>query len=591
MQQNIKFIYIAFFFIFFASLFMQISAQTYNGNVALLSQTDINDFGAFNYTEINGDLTIDNTDDGTITDLSPLYTINSVINLTITVCPNLVNLNGLSGLLDIYGDLYVAGNSALTNLDGLSNLSILEGSLTVINNNSLGNFCGLFNLLAPPNGLVGTYTLNNNLGNPTQQQIIDNEVCAFIGDVTLTSQAEVNAFGASNYGGITESLTIRESVPGNITDLTPLLTLTFVGANLEVSNNSALTNLSGLSNISSLGNSLTIDNNGLLANLDGLSNLTIISNDLSVTNNAELTNLDGLSGITSVGGSLMIVSNLLLTNLDGLSSIINVSSGSINVNNNASLKNLDGLSSITSAINLVIRYNAALTSLDGLSGITSIGSGLTLSYNAALTNLDGLKNLTYCRTLSISDNGALTNLDGLSNLASVDGRTFKISNNSLLSSFCGLYTLLSTPSPGGLIVSFSVSGNLINPTKQEIIDGGACPVEINIKVYFEGPYNSPNNMSSAPTSIPLSSPYSQDTQTVDSIPTNVVDWVQVELRDKNDRTVVVVSRSAFLLQNGNVVDIDGTSPVAFDVSADDYYIAVKHRNHLAVMSDAIIKVN
>ena len=166
-----------------------------------------------------------------------------------------------------------------------------------------------------------------------------------------------------------------------------------------------------------------------------------------------------------------------------------------------------------------------------------------------------------------------------------------ISNNSLLSSFCGLYTLLSTPSPGGLIVNFYVSGNFVNPTKQEILDGGKCPVEINIKIYLEGPYTSPNSMSSSQTSIPLSSPYIEDPQTVTDIPVNVVDWVQVELRDKTDRTVVVVSRSAFVLQNGDVVDIDGTSPVAFNVLADDYYVSVTHRNHLAVMSDTAMLVN
>jgi len=128
---------------------------------------------------------------------------------------------------------------------------------------------------------------------------------------------------------------------------------------------------------------------------------------------------------------------------------------------------------------------------------------------------------------------------------------------------------------------------------QEVIDGGACEIKIDIKLYLEGPYNtsSSNMNSNIATSISLTAPYSQDAVTVDSIPPNVVDWVLVELRDKTDNTKIITSRSAFVLNNGDVVDIDGTSPVGFDISADDYFIAVKHRNHLAVMSNAVILVN
>lgn len=91
--------------------------------------------------------------------------------------------------------------------------------------------------------------------------------------------------------------------------------------------------------------------------------------------------------------------------------------------------------------------------------------------------------------------------------------------------------------------------------------------------------------------IPLSSPYSQDTVTVSSIPPIVVDWVLVELKDKTDPTIIIVSRSAFVLNNGAVVDLDGTSPVQFAVLADDYHVSVTHRNHLAVMSNAAVPVN
>ncbi len=68
-------------------------------------------------------------------------------------------------------------------------------------------------------------------------------------------------------------------------------------------------------------------------------------------------------------------------------------------------------------------------------------------------------------------------------------------------------------------------------------------------------------------------------------PGAVVDWVFLELRDKTDSDVIVATRSALLRRDGRVVDVDGSSPVSFSkVAVDEYYLVVKHRNHLGVMS-------
>ncbi|MEZ4739083.1 MAG: hypothetical protein R2818_06925 [Flavobacteriales bacterium] len=52
----------------------------------------------------------------------------------------------------------------------------------------------------------------------------------------------------------------------------------------------------------------------------------------------------------------------------------------------------------------------------------------------------------------------------------------------------------------------------------------------------------------------------------------------------NDNTNVLHSRSALLQADGDIVAMDGFSPVDFPLGADDYYLAVLHRNHLAVVS-------
>ncbi len=65
---------------------------------------------------------------------------------------------------------------------------------------------------------------------------------------------------------------------------------------------------------------------------------------------------------------------------------------------------------------------------------------------------------------------------------------------------------------------------------------------------------------------------------------DVVDWVWVEIRDENDNELVIGARSALLQRDGDVVDVDGVSCVQIDAPSGNYYVAVKHRNHLGVMT-------
>ena len=69
----------------------------------------------------------------------------------------------------------------------------------------------------------------------------------------------------------------------------------------------------------------------------------------------------------------------------------------------------------------------------------------------------------------------------------------------------------------------------------------------------------------------------------------IVDWVFVELRDADDSTIVVDSRSALLQRDGDIVEVDGTSPITFNTFASaDYFVAIRHRNHLGVMSQTAL---
>lgn len=65
----------------------------------------------------------------------------------------------------------------------------------------------------------------------------------------------------------------------------------------------------------------------------------------------------------------------------------------------------------------------------------------------------------------------------------------------------------------------------------------------------------------------------------------IVDWVTVELRSASNSTSIVASRSALLRADGDMVDMDGSSPVQFSgVNISSAYIAIRHRNYLGAMT-------
>jgi len=118
-------------------------------------------------------------------------------------------------------------------------------------------------------------------------------------------------------------------------------------------------------------------------------------------------------------------------------------------------------------------------------------------------------------------------------------------------------------------------------------------VLLQTKIFLEGTYNTNTNLMNTELNnkIPLTSPYSEDIRTVNSIPSNIVDWVLVQLRE-SATGIAVASKSAFLHKDGRVVSDDGTSgEIELNATEGDYYIVIKHRNHLAVMSRNVIQLS
>jgi len=71
----------------------------------------------------------------------------------------------------------------------------------------------------------------------------------------------------------------------------------------------------------------------------------------------------------------------------------------------------------------------------------------------------------------------------------------------------------------------------------------------------------------------------------------IMDWAFIELRiAAAPQLAPIATRAALVQRDGDIVDMDGISPVEFGNIPDDYYIAVKMRNHLGVMTDVPVFV-
>lgn len=139
----------------------------------------------------------------------------------------------------------------------------------------------------------------------------------------------------------------------------------------------------------------------------------------------------------------------------------------------------------------------------------------------------------------------------------------------------------------------------------DFLEGGELPktIVLEAKVIFEGPYDEAAGVMNTDlvtaNLLPSTEPFTGlgfthyglgggemvDFTTITTPTEQIVDWILVELRDKTDPSIVIATKSALLQSDGDIVDLDGTSPLAlFCIDADSYHVAIRHRNHLGIMT-------
>ena len=269
------------------------------------------------------------------------------------------------------------------------------------------------------------------------------------GNVVLTTQGEVDDFGANSYSVINGNLTIQGD---NITDLTSLNALNQINDDLTIRSNSSLLSLSGLDNVSSIGRNLNIDFNDNISSLSVFSNITQINGNLTLNSNQSITSLIGFENLNSISGAFNIFSNNNLVSLSSLSNLTWVNW--ISIQSNDKLPNLNGLENVsTPGIIIDLLSNNSLISLSGLDGIIT-SSRLQIQGQNNLLSVDGLNNIVSIETFSLLNNPSLLNINALSSLTTTS--SFLISQNTKLINLNGLENLSSVTSDFSIIENNSL---------------------------------------------------------------------------------------------------------------------------------------
>lgn len=420
-------------------------------NIKLTTQQQIINFGQQGYTYVTN-LEIG----GSVQDLSPLSSLIKIGgDLSIQYTNQLKNLHGLENIKIIGTDVLPAGrlnvynNSKLETLSGLDNL-IFSGRLIIVNNPLIQDLQGLSQL---EEAWHSTYlTVPSFDGLPLNFRTGEFSSTGFKG-VNLgnrTINCEAYDFTLKDAPNITS---LKGFIVGNYQNTT----------SFTIENCKSLKSLEGIV-FPDIYDDINIVNCENLESLKGIENLTKVDG-LVLRNLPNLKKLQFLENVKEIGTFGLY--NVGISDFVGLNNVKLIEAFSINLCNN--LINFKGLSSLKKIGNSIQYFEVnGCQNLQNFIGLENVEYFTRFNLNnlPSLINFIGIGN-SVMPYISISNCQLITSLQGLENVTS--SNSIGIFNNQNLQNFCSIKNIITNLNPGSLYIT----GNALNPTKQEIITN--CP--------------------------------------------------------------------------------------------------------------------
>ncbi len=397
--------------------------------------------------------------------IASLGNLSYATEIRITSTDVLESLHGLEGLEYLgTGGLTLFRANGLKNLQGLSNLKAVQGQIRIDQMENLSSLDGLGVLVE-----AGSIKIADNDNEDFISLAPLQGIERLTGNIGLVITGNKNITTLEGIGSLTvKALWISETKLANLQGLEDVVVAD--SGEVTISDNELLTSLHGLSSVQTLSTLRVIDNDNL-PDLQGLEGLNVVSDylrlrgefdsveglnelhtvdrlnmlsaeietlsalaklstlgDISI-NGRKLTNLNGLQGIAVARRVLVWDGGDLFTSLHGLDNLQEVES--ISILSCPKIVDLDPLSSLTKAQRIVLTDNDELKDIRALSGIEKLEAPeereenssqgyLIVSNNPKLASLEGLHNIVRARRVSIERNHSVVDLRGLRGFESVD---------------------------------------------------------------------------------------------------------------------------------------------------------------------------
>ena len=221
---------------------------------------------------------------------------NPTIDQEIGIVPGTTNQGNIS-----FSIVNQTPNDAFVIDSATGKLTVLNETLFDFETNPI-----LIGIIKVANGAISK---NSNL----TININDIDETIYHGDVVLTTQEEIDAFGANNYVTIDGNFTIDEDQTiHNIVFTDALASITTINGVFTIQNMFNWLDVPGFENINSVGGIVISDNWGIL-DIHSLLNITTNSGSITITNNADLGSLCGIRPLLLSGnfsGSYNVSGNL-----------------------------------------------------------------------------------------------------------------------------------------------------------------------------------------------------------------------------------------------------------------------------------------
>lgn len=256
---------------------------------------------------------------------------------------------------------------------------------------------------------------------------------------------------------------------------------------------------------------------------------------------------------------------------------------------------------VTAVVTTIAGTASATVSFTALNPPCTTPSALTISPVSASLTIGSITAFTASGGSPGAISWSLNPVTGVSPVLSGTGTT----TGALIFASAGSFTLTFVASNSSSPASCTTAQSVTATATIVVTDPYAI---VSVKVFLGGAYDAVTGLMRddlrSQNMIPMIEPYSSSaltgtgfshtgggggemaTSSVFSTTGNdaIVDWVFLELRSPGSSSTVIATQSAFVQRDGDVVARDGVSAVPFAVGAGNYYVAVRHRNHLGVMT-------